>query len=127
MREDLAARLDEMVHNFEATRAGILEAGDAVSRLRVTRQSDDRLVEVTIGPNREVVDLHIADSALRRGDGRAIAQTVLSLIAEAQAEFSRTAQAEYQRITGLSIDPAALDGRDGPAVLGRLSRELFGG
>ncbi|MFY1669011.1 YbaB/EbfC family nucleoid-associated protein [Plantactinospora sp. WMMB334] len=93
----------------------------------MTRQSHDRLVEVTIGPDREVLDLHIADSALRRGDGRAIAQTVLSLIAEAQAEFSQTAQAEYQRITGLRIDPGALEGRDGPAVLGRLSRELFGG
>lgn len=127
MREDLAARLDEMVNAFEATRARILEAGDAMAQLRVTRHSDDRLIEVTIGPDREVLDLHIADSALRRGDGRAIAQAVLSLIAEAQAEFSRTAQAEYQRITGLTVDPAALDGRDGPAALGRLSREMFGG
>ncbi|MEO3748405.1 YbaB/EbfC family nucleoid-associated protein [Plantactinospora sp. B5E13] len=126
MREDLAARLDEMVNAFEETRARILEAGDAVARLRVTRQSDDRLVEVTIGPDRAVLDLHIADSALRRGDGRAIAQTVLSLIAEAQAEFGRTAQSEYQRITGLTVDPAALNGRDGPAALGRLSREMFG-
>ncbi|MDG4789088.1 YbaB/EbfC family nucleoid-associated protein [Micromonospora sp. WMMD1102] len=113
-----------MVHSFEATRARILEAGEAVSRIQVTRQSDDRSIEVTVGHDREVVDLQIADSALRRSDGRAIADTVLSLIAQAQAEFSRTAQEDYQRITGLHLDPSALDG---PAVLGRLSRELFGG
>lgn len=126
MREDLAARLDRMVNTFEESRGRIRAANDAIAELRVTRQSDDGSVEATIGADQRVVDLYIADSALRAGDGRLLARTVLGLITEAQSEWARTAQVEYQRLGGLNLDPAALREPDAADALGRLSRELFG-
>lgn len=136
MREDLAARLDRMTQTFEETRGRMLAANDAVAALRVTRRSDDGLIEVTVGADRSITDLRVADEALDCGSGRLLARAILSLAAEARAELTRTVATEYQRATGLNLDPAAFDpatlGRGGPdggdpaAVLARLSRELFG-
>lgn len=136
MREDLAARLDRMTQTFEETRHRILAANEAVAALRVTRRSDDGLIEVTVGADRGIADLRIADEALDHGSGRVLARAILALTAQARAEMERTRQAEYQRLTGLTADPGAFDpaalGRDGTdshdpsQTLGRLSRELFG-
>lgn len=136
MREDLSARLDRMTQTFEETRGRMMAANEAVAALRVSRRSDDGLIEVTVGADRGITGLRIADEALDCGSGRVLARAILSLAAEAKAELARRAQAEYQRLTGLNLDPAAFSpatlGRSGsddgnPAqVLGQLSRELFG-
>lgn len=139
MREDLAARLDRMTRTFEESRERILAANEAIAALRVTRRSDDGLIEVTVGADRGLADLRIADEALECGSGRVLARAILALAGEAKAELVRTRHDEYQRLTGLTVEPGAFEpgvsgpagsagaGRTDPAeTLGRLSRELFG-
>jgi DNA-binding protein YbaB len=99
---------DEWLANFEATVADIAQKSAAfkenLEAAGATEASDDGAVRVTVAPNGALLDLTIADSAMR-APGADLASQIMRLAKAAQRTAAANVSAAFAPLAGTKTEP----------------------
>jgi DNA-binding protein YbaB len=89
----------------------LVRARDELERFRMTAVSADDLVEVTVGPRSELLDVTLDPRVLGRPDADALAETIVRTAQEARDLAADPVLAELDRRAALPPPLPRLDGR----------------
>jgi DNA-binding protein YbaB len=93
--QDLHARYDYLVREYERTRRGLQALRERLSALRATAESKDGMVTVTVGPRGEVEAVELNPRAYRRLTPAELAASILDTIRQAGRSLSDQAAEAY--------------------------------
>ncbi|MFF2326491.1 MULTISPECIES: YbaB/EbfC family nucleoid-associated protein [unclassified Streptomyces] len=118
------ARLAQAMAELEATQNAAAAADAELRRTSRTVRSDDRSVEVTVGPQGELTDLRFLDGKYRTMAPAELAGSVLGAFGRARTEIAREVMQALEPLTRPSTSVPELTGVDidwakvfGPEVL----------
>lgn len=110
MKPELGERLDQVLRDWQRTRDKLVEANAQARRAQASVASRDELVTVTVTASAGITALSISDRAMRRYDGRTLADTLRELIGEANIRLQAGITERYRAVLGDGFDPYALSG-----------------
>ncbi len=98
---ELRARFDDIYGQYQRLRSGMDDVQRSLGELKVTVQSDDGLIRVTVGPRGQLLDLRLDPGVYREWQPDELADEIVAVTAAAVAKVT----AEVQRLMG-SLLPA---------------------
>ncbi|MFJ9031026.1 YbaB/EbfC family nucleoid-associated protein [Streptomyces sp. NPDC102274] len=120
----IGEKLAEAMAELEAIQAGVAEAEKELREASVTVRSKDRAVEVTVGPQGELVTLRFLDNKYRTMAASELAASVLESVGQAKTQMARRVMEVFKPFTEPSTTVTGLTGVDvdwekilGPDVL----------
>jgi DNA-binding protein YbaB len=109
---------------LEATQAAVARAEEQLSHASYTVRSQDRAVEITVGPQGELTGLKFLDGKYRTMAASQLAASVLEAAGRARTQMSRRVMETFEPLTRPSATVPDLNGIDidwakifGPQVL----------
>jgi DNA-binding protein YbaB len=105
---DHRAQVDELLADYRRSREQLSDVQRKLATLQASATSDDDLVTVTVGPQGQLTELVIVDSAYRRLRPHELASTIVKLTAKAAAKVSRAAGETIAPVLPPDTDPEAL-------------------
>jgi DNA-binding protein YbaB len=121
----LRARLDEVYGQYERLRAGMGQLRERLAALKVTAASDDKLINATVGPRGQLIELRLDPDVYRVLKPEQLARAVVATVQSATAQVGHdvnAVMAEY-----LPADSAAmtyLRGNDLGAMMSRFDQRM---
>ncbi|MBM9624505.1 YbaB/EbfC family nucleoid-associated protein [Streptomyces zhihengii] len=140
MQESFEKRIAQAMSELETTQAALAKAQEDLRAATMISRSRDRAVEVTVGPQGELIGLSFLESKYRSMSATQLAASVLEAADSARAMMARQVMEAFQPLlTGSPTVPEIgatqvdwqdifggvdLEGVDGFSVGGRLRDEL---
>jgi len=112
MRPEWQAHIDELLGQYRTMRDRLGETQRQIAQVQATAVSPDGLVEVTVGPRGELVNLRLRPGIYRMPDSERLAELILSTTREAarlaheqlRALIEPIVPAELGDLGGMSAD-----------------------
>ena len=108
MGADHRAQVEEMLAGYRRSREQLGAVHRKLATLRASATSEDGLVTVTVGPQGQLHELVIVDSAYRKLRPHELAATIVALSEAATAAMSRAAGEAIAPVLPADTDPEAL-------------------
>jgi DNA-binding protein YbaB len=105
---DHRAQVEEMLAGYRRSREQLGAVQRKLATLRASATSEDGLVTVTVGPQGQLHELVIVDSAYRKLRPHELAATIVALSEAASAAMSRAAGEALAPVLPADTDPEAL-------------------
>ncbi|WP_455362408.1 YbaB/EbfC family nucleoid-associated protein [Streptomyces sp. SYSU K21746] len=133
MSESMEQKLSRAMAELSAVQEAVARAESELSQGSETIRSRDRAVEVTVGPQGELMTLKFPDNKYRNMTGPQLAASVLEAVQEGRAQMARRVMDAFEPLTQASGGPTGLRGMDidwerafgsaldGPEAVGRRS------
>lgn len=102
--------------DLERFRDGLLEVRRKLADVRATAESDDGLVEVTVGGRGELLELALDPRVYRNTDARALADDILATVRRAAGKARDQVYALTRDSLPPHTDPARVDLEFDPAL-----------
>jgi DNA-binding protein YbaB len=93
--QELFARYDYLLREYERTRKGLLALREKLSTLTAKTESKDGLVRATVGPRGELQELELDPRAYRRLTPTELASSIVDTVAQARRALSEQAAQAY--------------------------------
>jgi DNA-binding protein YbaB len=105
---DHRAQVEELLADYRRSREQLSTVHRKLATLQASATSEDGLVTVTVGPQGQLTELIIVESAYRKLRPHELAATIVSLTGKAAAKVSRTAGETIAPVLPPDTDPEAL-------------------
>jgi DNA-binding protein YbaB len=83
MRPEWQAHIDELLEQYRTMRDRLGETQRQIAAVQATAESADGMIQVTVGPHGELVDLTLRPGIYRTPDSNALAAQILATTREA--------------------------------------------
>jgi DNA-binding protein YbaB len=97
--------VEQLIADYQQTRSLLADVHRQLANLEVTARSEDRLVEVTVGPHGNIVNVVIAEGAYRQYAELALAREIKTLSTQAGVAAASKAVELIAPVLPEDVDP----------------------